>query len=479
MTIQGVKQQERCRRGRPRMLCLLTTLAALFIGSAIFDTASAVVPLPAHPLQKTSYSKHHRRITLNFSNIKTRKLLQIIAQFTGLNFVISDKVESSMSIHLERIRWQQALEVILKAQALGKRRVGNVMIIAPMKEIAKLDMQELEIKQQRQQLAPLANKILRLKYAKAEDIKKLLTQSGPLLSKRGQISIDERTNSLWLKDIPSQLKTVIRLIRKLDFPVKQVLIEARIVSITRPYERELGVRFGITSPKHLSGTLFGANQLAGGTAPSAVTPLSQRLNFDMPVASLFGPAGSIGLALAKLGGDGKTVLDLELSALEHEGIVQVISNPRLITSSQHPAYIQTGQEIPYEEATSSGATSIAFKDAVLSLKVTPQITHDNRIILELTVTNNQAGEPVTTGTGTALPINTEEEQSRVLLNNHQTVVLGGVYTQNKQKIITRVPFLGRIPLIGRLFTHEKETNNKRELIIFLTPHIIHKPSELK
>lgn len=476
-----IKQQGTCRRERSRLLCLLTILAALFVGPVLINSASAVLPpLPLYskaPVQKNSYPNPNKRITLNFTNIKTRKLLQIIAQFTGLNFVISDKVTSRMSIHLEHIPWQEALTVILKSQGLGKRRVGHSMIIAPLGVIAKLDMQELQIKQQQQASVTLRNRIVRLKYAKAEDIHKLLTQGGPLLSKRGQISVDERTNSIWIRDTPEQLNTVVRLIKKLDYPVKQVLIEARIVRINRPYERQLGARFGISSPRHLSGTLEGATQLAQGIQPANVVPIAERLNFDVPVASLFGPAGTIGLAVARIGGS--TVLDLELSALEHEGHVQLISSPRLITSSQHPAYIQTGEEIPYEESTSSGATSIAFKNAVLSLKVTPQITPDNRIILDLTVTNDQPGTTVPTGTGKAIAIRTEEEQSRVLVNDHQTVVLGGVYTQDKRKIITRIPFLGRIPLLGRLFTHEEIQDNKSELLIFLTPHIIHKPSELE
>ncbi|MCB1827645.1 MAG: type IV pilus secretin PilQ [Coxiellaceae bacterium] len=466
---------------RKRLLQSVLLLSTIIIPS--FSHSYPSPPLSSNNSSSSSLTHDafnpNKRLSLNFNDIKTRQLLQIIAQFTGLNFVVSDKVKGSMSIHLTNIPWQQALNVILKSQGLGQRQVGEVILVAPITALATQDIQELKIKEQVAELAPLQNRIIQLRYSKAEDVKKLLTDSGPLLSKRGQISIDTRTNSIWVRDTAKQLGQVIPLIKKLDFPVKQVLIEARIIRIERPYEREFGMRLGLTMPNHFSGTLSGANQVAQGITPELVNPISDRLNFNVPASSIFGAtAGSVGLAVAHIGGS--SVLDLELSALEGEGRIELVSSPRLITSSQHPAYIQTGEEIPYQEATSSGATAISFKDAVLSLKVTPQITPDKRVILELKVTNNRAGNPVTLESGgQAIPIVTEEEESRVILNNHQTVVLGGVYTQDKRKLITRIPFLGKIPLVGRLFSHETKRNNRVELMIFLTPHIVFKPSDLK
>lgn len=276
---------------------------------------------------------------------------------------------------------------------------------------------------------------------------------------------------------PKNVRTMVRMISRLDFPVKQVMIEARIVTIKKPYEEQLGVRFGLSSPKNLSGTLEGANDLAKGK-PVQDVPIKDRLNFDIPASSLFGnPAGSIGIAVAKLG---NVFLDLELSALEREGHVHLISSPRLITSDQHPAYIKTGSEIPYQAATSSGATSVEFKDAVLKLEVVPHISPDNRITMKVKVTNNHPGIPVKLGAdGEAIPIETEEEESNILVNDHQTVVLGGVFMQDKRKIITRIPFFGVLPLIGRLFTHTQDRNDQSELLIFLTPHIIQHPDQLE
>ena len=357
------------------------------------------------------------------------------------------------------------------------------------------EIAELEAQQQLQRLEPLENRILALKYANSTDIGTLINNgNNHLLSARGQVSVDKRTNSLWLRDTAQHLDEITEMVYKLDFPVKQVLIEARIVSVSENFKREIGARFGISNPRHLSGTLEGANQLAQGIAPADVTPISSRLNFDTPSTPLFSTrggsgigglgslatkalGGSIAFAVARMGGD--TVLDLELSALEQEGKVKIVSSPRLITSNQYPAYIQSGEEIPYQEATSSGATSIQFKDAVLSLQVTPQITPDDRIILNLTITKNSAGQTVKLENGgLAIPIRTQEEQSRVLLNDHQTVVLGGIYEQDKETVYTRIPFLGELPLIGYLFKIKRRINNRSELIIFLTPHIIHDPSEL-
>ncbi len=463
--------------------------------------ASAVVPSANTPIEAYSARQAqpitNKNISLNFSDISTRELIQVFAQFTGLNFVISDNVKGNMSVHLKNMPWPQALKVILQSQGLGQRRIDNTIIIAPIKEIANQEAQELESEQRIQQLKfeheiqdlqaeeriqdlqPLVNRVVPLKYAKAEDIKDLLTKSGSLLSKRGKIGIDITSNSVWIRDTATYTAQLVNLIHKLDTPAPQVLIEARIVSVQRPYERSLGLSWGVTNPSNnLSGTLRGANFEVNGL-PSTVDPvLADRLNFNQPAALLGSPSltpATVGLALAQLG---NSQIDLELSALEQEGKVELISSPRLVTSNLQKATIETGQEIPYQEASSSGATTISFKDAALKLEVTPRITSDNRVILTLLVTNNQAGDTVAVGTGTAVSIRTEQEESQVLLNNNQTIVLGGVYKIDNRKIVTRIPFLGQIPVVGYLFKQTNIRNTRDELLIFLTPKILRKPSDL-
>lgn len=444
---------------------------------------------------KNRYTGHQKAppISLNFTNIKVRELLQIIAQFTKLNFVINDTVKGEMSIHLHQVPWTQALDVILKSQNLGERQAGNIIYIAPMDELMKQQISELEAKQRMRDLAPLEDKVIRLNYADAEDIQNtLVSKNSSLLSSRGSTSIDKRTNSIWIHDTASHIRTVEALVEQLDRPVKQVMIEARIVSIDRKFERQLGARFGLSKPSQLSGTLQGANamQVAGGSV--VAVPYASRLNFNLPATgAIFGSnavPGSIGLALAKLG---STYVDMELSALEQQNELDIISSPRLITSNQQKAYIETGKQIPYQSASSSGATAVSFANALLKLEVTPQITPDNRVILNLVVTNDSAGTPVpltvpggqgqgtqaSGGGGSAIPINTEEVGSRVLLNNNQTVVLGGVYQRQKSDVIQRIPFLGNLPLIGHLFKNTDRSHKDAELLIFLTPHIIQKPAD--
>lgn len=438
-----------------------------------------------------------KKISLNFTNIATNQLLQLFAQFTNLNFIVSNKVQGNMSIHLKNIPWSQALNAILKSQGLAQRRIGNTIMIAPAADIEEAELNEirkatalaelqvqgriksLESRNKILNLQPLGNKVVGLRYAKAEDIVKMLSKDASLLTARGAIGFDNRSNSVWIRDTPAHIRTVTRLIHRLDYPEKQVAIYARIVSIRRPFERQLGIKWGVSSrTTHLSGTLAGANQAL--TTPLAnVTPFTERLNFNIPAGTLQDSAAlpaTMGIALGRLVGDFD--VDLELSALEEEGKIQLISKPKLVTSNLQPAYIETGQEIPYQEATSSGATSISFKNAALKLEVTPRITADKRVLLELKVSNNRAGTPIATGLATAIPIDTEEEKSTILLDDKQTIVLGGVYKQDKRKIVTRIPFLGRLPLIGYLFKHTLIRDTRDELLIFLTPTIINKPADL-
>lgn len=440
------------------------------------------------PLHRYGVMRTVDPISLNFTSIKVRELLQIIAQFTQLNFVINDNVKGEMSIHLRNVPWTQALDVILKSQNLGERRVGTVIYIAPVDELMKQQIAEMEANQRMRDLVPLADRVIHLNYADAAEIQKILdTKNYSLLSTRGTTNVDKRTNSVWVRDTPQHIKTIAKLIKQLDLPVEQVMIEARIVRVRKQFERQLGAKFGVSqsNPNHLSGTLPGANDIAGGTAIGAV-PLADRLNFNNPASgSMFGDtnvAGSIGLAVAKLG---SVFIDMELSALEEQKELNIISSPQLITSNQQKAYIEMGQQIPYQSSSSSGAATVSFANALLRLAVTPQITPDNRVILNLKVTNNSAGTPIsltvpgeTSTAGSAIPIDTEEEESRVLLNNNQTVVLGGVYQRTKSNKVVRIPFLGRLPLIGHLFKSTDRISDDDELLIFLTPHIIHKPSDL-
>jgi type IV pilus assembly protein PilQ len=383
--------------------------------------------------------------------------------------VVSDAVQSSITLHLDNVPWEQALDIILQSQGLGKKQSGNILLIAPVAEIAAQEKQQLQAEQQLQDLAPLQSSLIQMHYSKATDMAALLQQnkSGgtPLLSSRASVSADGRTNTLWVQDIPQKLAVIRRFIQQLDIPVRQVLISARIVNVNNSYEEELGVRFGISKTSHVSGTLNGANALANGV-PAGDIPLAQRLNMDLPAVTK--GAGSVGLALAKLLPG--TLLDLELSALESEGGGRIISSPRLITADQQAAIIESGEEIPYQEQTSSGATNVSFKKAVLSLSVTPQITPDHTLILTLKVNQDRANfNRLVLGVP---PIETRQIETQVLINNDQTVVLGGVYETDNSKNVQRIPFLGSLPIVGALFRHTTTISRRSELLIFITPHII-------
>ncbi|MCC5790999.1 MAG: type IV pilus secretin PilQ family protein [Legionellaceae bacterium] len=405
-----------------------------------------------------------KRISLNFQDIPIRSVLQLLAEFTGINMVVSDQVSGNITLRLNHIPWDQALDIILMTHALDKRRTGNVMLIAPAKEIRVQEEEALKSQEEVQKLAPLRSDLLQINYAKAADIATLLKDKNTnLLSERGKISVDVRTNTIWIQDTGAKIEEIRELIAKLDVPVKQVLIESRIVLVNKDFEQDLGIRFGVSQPNHLSGTLDGANQINQGIPPADV-PVSQRLNLD-----LFAPnpnAATLGVALAKLGNG--VLLDLELSALEVEGKGEVISSPRLITSNQQAAVIESGDEIPYQEATSSGATAVAFKKAVLSLKVTPQITPDNKILMDLQINQDSRGQAV----NNVPSIVTKAIQTHVLVDNGQTLVLGGIYKQEKDNTIHRVPLLGELPVIGYLFRNNRTIIRNEELLIFITPKII-------
>ncbi len=430
-----------------------------------------VFPLTAEQIKEAKLRKKvytGKLISLNFQNIPVRSVLQILAEFTGINIVVNDKVDSNITLRLNNTPWDQALDLILQTNGLDKRIQGNIMLIAPSEVLLKREKDDLKAQLEVKALSPLRSDLIQINYAKAADIATLIKDKNTsLLSKRGTLSVDVRTNTIWIQDNGAQIEEVRELIKQLDIPVKQVLIESRIVNVTKDFSQDLGIRFGISKPSHLSGTLNGANQMARGAGAANVLPFTERLNLDLAAVPAAVSPASVGIALAKLG-DG-ILLDLELSALESEGRAEVIASPRLITTNQQPALIESGQEIPYQESTSSGATSVAFKKAVLSLKVTPQITPDNKIMMDLQINQDTPSAQLFNGVPAIL---TKEIQTNVLVSNGQTIVLGGIYQQDKSSAINRIPFLGQLPVIGALFRNKNITSRNEELLIFITPRII-------
>jgi type IV pilus assembly protein PilQ len=408
-----------------------------------------------------------RAISLNFQDIPVRTVLQIIADYNGFNLVTSDSVTGNITLRLDGTPWDQALDIVLKVRGLDKRMDGNILMIAPSDELAAREAKELQAQQQVEQLEPLISEFLPINYAKAADIAALLNnKEATLLSARGNVAVDDRTNTLLVKDTATTIENVRRLLRRLDVPVKQVLIESRMVTVKDNVRDEIGLRWGFSDQQNdraWSGNAPGANNLAGGTVPS----LNDRWNVNLPVAN---PAGSIAFHVTKFA-DG-TLLDLELSALEQENKGEIIASPRITTANQKKARIEQGTEIPYLEASSSGATTVTFKKAVLSLEVTPQITPDNKIILDLEITQDTRGETVSTGNGPAQAIDTQRIQTQVLVDNGATVVLGGIYQQQMTNTTSKVPVFGDIPYVGNLFKRRNDFNEKTELLIFVTPKIL-------
>ncbi|MEH8021745.1 MULTISPECIES: type IV pilus secretin PilQ [Rheinheimera] len=412
-----------------------------------------------------------RAISLNFQDISVRTVLQIIADYNGFNLVTSDSVTGNITLRLDGTPWDQALDIVLRVKGLDKRMEGNILMVAPTDELSAREARELEAKQTVADLEPLYSDFLTVNYAKAADIAKLLSnKDATMLSSRGSVNVDDRTNTILIKDTALNIESVRKLIERLDVPVRQVLIESRMVTVRDSVSDELGIRWGFSdqqsssgSNKGVSGNAQGANSIANGTMPS----LDNRWNVNLPAAN---PAGSIAFHIARLA-DG-TLLDLELSALEQENKGEIIASPRITTANQKEARIEQGVEIPYVQASSSGATTVEFKKAVLSLTVTPQITPDNKIILDLIITQNTRGETVQTPTGPATAIDTQQIQTQVLVDNGETIVLGGIYQQQILSTVSKVPLFGDIPFVGALFRSKREINEKNELLIFVTPKII-------
>jgi type IV pilus assembly protein PilQ len=423
---------------------------------------------PNKLVQGTTPGYSGEKLSLNFQNVEVRAVLQVIADFTGLNIITSDTVGGSLTLRLKDVPWDQALDIILQSKGLSKRKNGNVVLIAPSDELATKEKLALESSQQISELEALHTESFVLAYAKASDVKALLSDKDQkILSKRGSSTIDPRTNTVFVQDVSVRLEEARRLIAQLDVPVRQVMIEARIVIADDKFTRQLGVRFnlaaGFTSNGRnagVAGNLDNAHRISTGIPPtSADTPVS----VNLPVV---GPAGQIGLNILNLGNS--NLIELELSALETDNRGKVVSNPRVITADKKKATISQGTEIPYLTASASGATTVAFKPAVLELAVTPQITPDDKIIMDLEVKKDSVGVIFA-----GIPsIDTKKVNTQVLVENGDTVVLGGIFEQTIRTTVDKVPFFGDLPIVGFMFRNTVKQDDKTELLIFITPRII-------
>ena len=414
-----------------------------------------------------------RSISLSFQDIPVRTVLQIIADYNEFNLIISDTVTGNITLRLDGVPWDQALSIILKVKGLDKRMQGNILMVAPSDELAAREAQTLQAKQQVEELATLYSEYLQINYAKATEFSELIkNEDTSILSARGSVSVDERTNTLLIRDTAKSIEDIKRMITILDVPVRQVVIEARMVTVKDNMNEELGIRWGVTNTDGefaTSGSIEGAssaNGTRGVTTPGVgqVPSVGDGLNVNLPVANA---AGTIAFQVARLANG--TILDLELSALEKENKGEVIASPRITTANQKEAYIEQGVEIPYQEAASSGATATQFKKAVLSLTVTPHITPDDKIILDLVVTQDTISD-ITSGLAPA--IDTQRIGTQVLVNNGETIVLGGIYQQAIISTVSKIPVLGDIPYFGWLFRNSSQLNEKKELLIFVTPRIV-------
>ena len=432
------------------------------------------------------------RLTLNFQDIDVRSVLQLLADTSGQNIVVSDSVTGSLTLRLQNVPWDQALDIVLRTKGLDKRRQDNVIIIGPTEELASREKAELSARKEVQELSPVRSEFLQVNYAKVADLAKIIRPSaggggkGSMLSDRGSLSTDERTNTLLVVDTADRLADIRHLVQTLDVPIRQVLIEARIVVVADTFERDLGAQLGISTTGSAGANLFSvsgsnvasgaivASSASGATPTTALTgpTLASRYQVNLPAANT---NGSFGVSLLS----GSHLIDLELSAAENEGKSETISSPRIITANQKQATIMQGVEIPYQESASSGATTTQFKNAVLSLKVTPLITPDNRVILDLDVSDDTVGSNVQSATGGSVPsIDTRQITTQVLVSDGQTVVLGGILATTKSKTDTKVPFLADIPVLGNLFKSTIHIDNKTELLIFITPKILREGSNL-
>ncbi|MCK6404383.1 MAG: type IV pilus secretin PilQ [Rhodocyclaceae bacterium] len=441
-----------------------------------------IVENPNKLVQGSRGGYQGEKLSLNFQNVDVRRLLQVIGEFTGMNMVVSDSVGGSLTLILKDVPWDQALDIILQQRGLDMRKNGNVILVAPREEIATKEKLEFESRLQIGDLEPVRTESFQLNYQKADAVQKLLTdQNQRMLSKRGSAVVDARTNMLFVQDTPSRLEEVRVLIGKIDVPVRQVLIEARIVEASDSFSKDLGVRLGWnmgstqstafdagSSGQYVIGAGLGTTgQATAGTPTTNIsTPIGQNVN--LPANPRSGTAGQVAFVL--FNNSRTKFLNLEVSALEADGRGKVVSSPRVVTADQVEALIEQGVEIPYQQATSSGATSVSFRKANLALKVKPQITPDGKITMTLDVNKDTPNTRLTTGAGVA--IDTKHVKTEVLVENGGTVVIGGIYQQESRETTNRIPFFGELPYLGWLFKNTQKTDDKTELLVFITPKII-------
>ncbi len=432
------------------------------------------------------------RLSLNFQDIEVRAVLQLLADFTGLNLIASDTVTGSITLRLKDVPWDQALDIILKTKGLSMRQTGNVIMVAPTQEIAAQERLELESRQQIQELAPLRSEFIQVNYAKASELAELIkSEQNNLLSDRGNVTVDTRTNTLLIQDTLAKLEELRQLVTRLDVPVRQVMIESRVVIANNDFARDLGVRFGVSGS---TGSSDGNQLLVGGGQDPGDAGIDGLGNFnagpygfDLEAGAPFNsiiqndngapnlwvnlpaqdPSGAINFLLGKVGSH---LITLELSAMQREGRGEVISSPRVVTSDQHQATIKVGQEIPYQESAASGRTTVAFKEAVLQLDVTPHITPDDRIIMDLKV--NKDSPDFANEVQGVPPVDTRSVETSVLVDNGETIVLGGVYEREQTFQREQVPWIGDLPVVGNLFKTTNRRDNNEELLIFVTPKIL-------
>jgi type IV pilus assembly protein PilQ len=432
------------------------------------------------------------KLSLNFQNIEVRSLLQVIADFTNFNVVTSDTVTGSLTLRLKDVPWDQALDIILQAKGLGLRKSGNVIWIAPKDELAIKEQADLEAGKKKSELEPLRTQSFQLNYTKAEDVAKGLagtntggggSTSTKILSARGSVISDQRTNQLFVTDIPSKLEEVQSLIARIDIPVRQVLIEARIVEATDTFGKSLGAKLGFTDLRGVRGGVpgwnlggdnraaIGGNYTGLGTqtgqagTPAASLANSQFINLPAIGQGGYDPAS---FALSIFGASSNRFLNLEISAIEADGKGKVVSSPRIITADQVKAFISQGQKVPFQKSTSSGATAVEFVEATLKLEVTPQITPEGNIIMDVKINKDSLGALTALGR----EINVKEIKTQVLVENGGTVVIGGIYEQETNDAVSKVPFLGDVPVLGNLFKTKTQDSRRTELLVFLTPKVV-------
>jgi len=406
------------------------------------------------------------KLSLNFQNIEVRSVLQVIADFTGLKIITSDTVTGNITLRLKDVPWDQAMDIIIQSKGLTMRKNGNVILVAPADEVAAKEKQMLEATQQIEDLEPLRTEVFSLKYMKAQSLKDILSDpKQKILSKRGNAVLDPRTNTVFVQDTPKYLEQVAAIISKTDIAVKQVMIESRLVLADEKFGKSLGARFGVQKA-HTGDTSYAiGGQLSDSTTTTttSVSANASALNSNLPVSNAF---GSVAFSLFRL--PAGLLLNLELTALETDNRGKVVSSPRVTTANQQKAKIAQGTEIPYLQASSSGAANVAFKEAVLSLEVTPQITPDDKIIMDLEVKKEKVGT-VFFGVPS---IDTQRVNTQVLVSNGETAVLGGIFEQTERHDVDKVPFFGDLPIIGNVFKRRITQLDKTELLIFITPKIM-------